>query len=156
MKPVITATTIAQKWADALVSDAQLAAWCNDTFGAPVAIFRGESPNHMRDPGENIPFVILDVIHGETGAIPDFKFMLLCIVGIKLSENPDPAFDVLGALAPLDQGFKDNVLRVLRASDPNLLIEHIDGDYEDAFDPQFRHEMTVTVSVPRNLARGAY
>lgn len=156
---MIAATTIAAKFRQRLIKDAALNAWCLETLGKPLQIYGNETPRKMLRE-EDAPFISVGSAHTHTGAIPDFEYVILASLGVVVESASGPdALDpdqAENAFALLDQAFAEHVLRVLRATSPDFTIADVAGDYEDAFDPLFRYEMAITLTLPRRIGKGSF
>lgn len=143
---MILTTQIAALWLAALQNDAGLQAFGQSVYGKPVSLIGGASPK--RPVGEkNAPFCIISCVKDERGGASPYTYTL----GVDLGVIIAPGQAVLDVQTVLDQQFSAEVERVLWASSQNLDFRSIEDNFEDAFDPLFVLEKTITVTVPHTL-----
>lgn len=143
---MILTTQIATLWVNALRNDAALAAWGQASYGWPVKVIAGASPK--RPAGEkDAPFVVVSCVDDERGGVSEFSYTLGVDLGVIMSTGQE----VLDVQILLDQQLSAEVERVLMAVSQNLVFESIKENFEEAFDPLFVLEKTITVTVPHTL-----
>jgi hypothetical protein len=155
--PTVTTSVIVNALLQALPLDAALASWGQATLGTTLNIRPSDCPSHMLT-AEDAPFISVGNLHSRKGHVKEYVFSILVSLGIVLppTGTPSDIFLIEQAFAVMDQDMSSHVIRILEGCTPNFQIEEILTDYEEAFDPLARLDLTITLSVPRNLARGAY